>query len=191
MVFAYFYRLIPHALRPPNVVPIGAMGLYGGARYPLWQALLMPLLPLFLSDLALRYFLRVRAFDSLMTPLVYGSYCVYVILGRLLLRKSRSPGRIALVSAICSVQFYLITNFGVWYKWDLYPHTFAGLIACYAAGLRYLTFTVGGDLGFCAAMFAVHEWVKAYVTEEEELPAEALAAETEPAAKPQPEESAA
>src|SRR5437899_2945440 len=34
-------RLVPYGIRPPNFAPPGALGLYGGARAPLWQALLM------------------------------------------------------------------------------------------------------------------------------------------------------
>ena len=34
-------RLVPH---PPNVTPVGGLSLFGGARLPGWQAYLMPLL---------------------------------------------------------------------------------------------------------------------------------------------------
>src|SRR5690554_7475691 len=51
VVLAAFSRLIPH---PPNFTPIGAMALFGAAWFTnRFQALLLPLLALWLSDLAL------------------------------------------------------------------------------------------------------------------------------------------
>ena len=171
IVLAALYRLIPNGFRPPNLAPVGAMGIYGGARLPLWQALTMPLLIMVLSDFALWKLYGWRPFDAF----VYGSFVVYVLLGRLV-RHSRSPARIAFVTFIGSVQFYLITNFGFWYDNDTH-HTLTGLLSAYAAGLPFFPFTLGGDLAFTGLLVYVHDWVAKHLTEEADIPEELPAAE--------------
>lgn len=47
-----------------------------------------------------------------------------------------------------SLFFYLYTNFGVWLLWDMYPHTFAGLVQCYIMGLPFLRNNLVSDLIF-------------------------------------------
>jgi len=92
-----------------------------------------------------------------------------------LVRNTRSPARIAAVSLIASLQFFLITNFGMWYSYNFYPHTPAGLIECYVAGLPFLGFTVGGDLGFAAVLFGAYDWLPALVRGTKRVPVEEAA----------------
>jgi hypothetical protein len=183
IVLAALYRLIPAALRPPNLAPVGALGIYGGARLPLWQALTMPLLVMILSDLLLWHFYHFKPFDIF----VYASFMVYVLLGRLA-RNSRSRGRLALLALIGSIQFYIITNFGFWYDYDP-EHSWSGLVKAYIAGLLFLPWTMGGDLIFTGMLVGVHDWVEKHVTEQEEvpaeLPAEPIPADTETAHRPE------
>ena len=175
IILAALYRLIPYAYRPPNLAPVGAMGIYGGARLPLWQALTMPLLIMLLSDFALWRLYGWRPFDAF----VYGSFVIYVLLGRLV-RHSRSPARIALVTFFGSVQFYVITNFGFWYNSDTH-HTLAGLLGAYLAGLPFFPFTLGGDLIFTGLLVYVHDWVAKHLTVEDDIPEELPAVEEAPA----------
>ena len=51
VVGAAMSRLLPH---PPNATAVGAMALFGGAYFmQRWQALLLPLVAMWLSDLVL------------------------------------------------------------------------------------------------------------------------------------------
>jgi hypothetical protein len=111
---------------------------------------------------------------------VYGSYLVYVLLGRLLIGRSRSPLRIGGVTLLGAAQFFLITNFAVflrsavdpatipggaaWYQvmqpgtsWALnkYAANAAGLVACYSLALPFAWRTVLSDLGFTALFFGL------------------------------------
>src|SRR5262245_38398042 len=122
---AVVVRLVPH---PFNFTPVGALGLYGGARLRSWQALPLPLVPMALSDFTLWAVLRYPPFN----PFVYASFAVYVLLGRFLLSRTNSPLRIAATTAVGSLQFFLVTNFGVWLGSPTYPQTLEGLVACYA-----------------------------------------------------------
>lgn len=163
-VLSIVIRLIPYGMRPPNVAANGSMGLFGGARLPLWQAIPLQLAALIISDLLLRLIFGWQAFN----PAVYASFLVYLLLGRALLKDSRSPARVALVSFLGSLQFFLITNFFTWWgdgSTALLPYepTFAGLLTCYAAALPFLGFTIAGDLGFSAVLFGAEVWLHGLV----------------------------
>jgi hypothetical protein len=163
-ILAALVRLVPH---PSNLTPVGALGLYGGARLPLAQALLLPLSLMALTDLLLHYV--VYPGYPPFQPWVYASLGVNVFLGRLL-RHTESPWKIAVVTLLASLQFFLLTNFGTWLDGPLYPQTFAGLMTCYAAALPFygpnapppLGFfgnALLGDLFFTAALFGLHAWL--------------------------------
>ncbi len=150
-------RLLP---RPPNIAPISAMSLLGGARQPLWQALLTPLLVMAITDVLLLKFQALPAFD----PFVYGSFVAIALLGRWLLRDTRSLARIGGASLLASTLFFLVTNFGVWYMSRgkanaLYAPTLDGLLICYRQGLYFFGLTVVGDLGFCFVLFGAYDWL--------------------------------
>src|SRR5437660_1234417 len=104
-VLAAVLRLVPH---PPNMTPVTALGLYGGARLPLGQALALPLAVMALSDVILHYV--VYPGYPPFQPWVYVSLVVNVLLGRLL-RRTNSPAKVAAVALLASVQFFLLTNF--------------------------------------------------------------------------------
>ena len=64
-------------------------------------------------------------------------------------------------SLVSSIAFFLITNFGTWLMWDIYPKTGAGLISCYIAGIPFFKGTIMGDLFFNLALFgsfALAKW---------------------------------
>lgn len=163
-VLSVVIRLIPFGLRPPNVAANGSMGLFGGARVPMWLAIPLQLAALAVSDVLLLKFFGWSAFN----PAVYACFLVYLVLGRTLLMNSRSPSRLALVSFLGSMQFFLVTNFLAWYgdgslAKPMYEANLAGLLTCYAAALPFLGFTVVGDLGFSAILFGAEIWLHGLV----------------------------
>jgi hypothetical protein len=143
----------------PNIHAVGALGLYAGGRLPLWLAWLPSLAVMAGTDLVLQKLYAWTPFN----PWVYGSFFLYVLLGRLL-AGTRSPWRVGAVSVLGSVQFFVITNFGFWYHpiglaTPMYPPTMEGLIACYIAGLPFLGYTLVGDLCFTGAAFAAEAFL--------------------------------
>jgi hypothetical protein len=156
-VLAALVRLAPH---PPNFSPIGSVALFGGARLRGWQAYLVPLLALAITDpIRSRMEGGYPAYSS-GTIIVYGSFLISVFLGRTFLRNTNSPLRIASVVFAGSLQFYLITNFFVWFgAHDMYPQTLSGLAACYVAGLPFYGRTLLGDLFFSSVLFGVYALV--------------------------------
>jgi hypothetical protein len=135
-------RIVPH---PWNFAPIGAMALFSGAKVRDRRlAFLFPLLTLLAGDLFI-------GFHKLI-PIVYASTLVSVALG-FLLRARHALGRIAGVTLLGAIQFFLVTNFGVWMLLNTFPKTAAGLLACYIAGAPLFWNTLAGDALFVTLLF--------------------------------------
>lgn len=144
-------RLVPH---PPNVAPVTALALFAGAT--LGRRLFgffVPLAAMLISDTLLEL-LTGQGFHPLM-PVVYATFALVVVLGSWLKDRLR-VGRLALASVAASTLFYLTTNFAVWVSGTLYPHTAAGLLACYIAALPFYGLSLVGDLGFAALIFSAY-----------------------------------
>jgi hypothetical protein len=141
-------RLLPHA---PNFTPVGSVSLFGGARLRGWQAWLLPLVLMAVTDPLVGGY-------SVATPWVYASFLISVWLGRYL-RGSENALRIGGLCAVSSVQFFVITNFGMWLGTAMYPHTAGGLVACYVNAIPFFGRTLAGDLLYTGALFGLHAWL--------------------------------
>lgn len=153
-------RLIPHY---PNFTPIGAMALFGGAYLTKkWQAFVITLGALFVSDLAINLIIydRLVLLHS-MWLWVYGSFSIIILWGAKFLKKV-STASVIFSSLTASILFFVISNFGVWVvdPINLYPNTGTGLLACYVAGLPYLLGTIFGDLFYSAILFTLFEYAQ-------------------------------
>jgi hypothetical protein len=83
---------------------------------------------------------------------VYASFLVNVALGYWI-RDRRTTTRISAITLLGAIQFFLVTNFGVWAFLDGFPRTAAGLIACYIAGIPLFWNTLAGDALYAALLF--------------------------------------
>lgn len=135
-------RLLPH---PPNVTPLTAIALLGGATFPAAQAFLLPLAALALSDVFLGFHSTI--------PFVYAGFLATAAIG-LRLKAGRGPGRIAAACLASSVLFFVVSNLGVWFASGLYPRTGAGLSACFTAALPFFRNSLLGDVAFTALLFS-------------------------------------
>lgn len=153
VVVAALLRLIPH---PPNFAPVGGVALFGGARLRGWQAYVIPLAVMLLTD-PLRSLMEGHypAYSGT-TLVVYCSFLITVLLGRIFLRESSNIWRIASVAFLASVQFYLFTDLPSWWMDPIYGHTVNGLIACYVAALPFFGRTLLGDLFYSGVLFAAY-----------------------------------
>jgi hypothetical protein len=143
-------RLLPH---PPNFTPIAAMALFAGAYLTdRTLAFAFPLAAMLLSDLALGHF--VYGGKSLLhsQPVVYACMLCTVAIG-MLIGNRRSTVQVGSAALASSIFFYVVTNFAVWAGGNLYPHTGAGLAACYVAAIPFFRNSVIGDLAFAALLF--------------------------------------
>ena len=135
-------RLVPHAW---NFTPIAGMALFAGATFRNKKlAFAVPITAMLISDLILELVKPGYGFHSTI-PYVYGAFILITLFGYLI-RNNRKPAFIVGASIISTISFFLITNFGTWAAQNMYPHTAAGLIECYAAGLAFLNHNVTTDL---------------------------------------------
>jgi hypothetical protein len=136
-------RLIPH---PMNFAPIGAIALFGGAYFSSKRsAIAVPLLSIAAGDIF-------TGFHPLI-PYVYASFLMSVAIG-FWLRQRKSVPRIGAATLAGAVQFFLITNFGVWASSiGDYPKIMGGLAECYIAGLPLFWNTLAGDAFYVALQF--------------------------------------
>ncbi len=149
-------RVIPH---PWNFTPVGALCLFGGAYFTRkWAAFGVPLAALFLSDLVLavtHYNLR----SLLAMPSVYVSFALIVCLGMLLRGRQRLLS-VAAAAVAAALLHYLVTNFAFWALENFYPHTWEGLIACFAASVPYLQNMLCANLIYCGLLFGGFAWAQ-------------------------------
>ena len=142
LVMVALARILPH---PPNVTPVMALALFGGAAFADRRlALLLPLGAMLVSDLLIGLHLQMIS--------VYGALMLGVGIG-MLLRGRRRPLPVLGATLSASVLFFLITNFGVWLLDGLYPLTWQGLVASYTAAIPFFRNAMLGDLFFVAVLF--------------------------------------
>jgi len=146
IVLAAVSRILPH---PANVAPITALALFGGVHFSRRYSFLIPIAAMVVSDAVLGF--------SLESFWVYGSFLAIAGIG-LWLRSHRSIGAILGCSLAGSILFFIVTNFGVWvFSQVTYPHTLAGLTACYVAAIPFFRNTLIGDLVYVTSLFGVFE----------------------------------
>ena len=142
ILLAAALRLVPH---PPNFTPIGAMALFSGAylgRRAL--AFVAPLGAMLLSDALLGFYS-----GFWITYLAIG---LVVLIGWLALSRV-SPLLVGAAAIASSITFFLVSNFGTWALSGMYPHSGAGLAACYIAAIPFFQNTLAGDLFYATLLF--------------------------------------
>lgn len=164
-------RLLPHM---PNFAPITALALFGAVYLDRKWAFIVPIFAMLLSDYLLLYvnpfgtqlfnFSQLQPITALYhgtLPAVYASFLLSGLMG-LWLKSRKSPVNVVAIAALCSIQFFLITNAATWAIGSMYPHDLSGLLLSYIAGLPFLQGTLFGDLFYTCTFFGVYELARAY-----------------------------
>lgn len=161
IVAAAAFRLIsykyPYVLS--NFTPVGAIALFGGAYFTdKWKAYLVPLIALFLSDIALNYLYSSKwvLWDA-GSFWVYLSFAVIVFVGSLI--RKANVLNVFLASIVAVAIHWLMTDLP-WVNGNLYPHTFAGYMQSLAAAIPFERNMLLGDVVFCALLFGGFEFAK-------------------------------
>ncbi|MEK9169423.1 MAG: DUF6580 family putative transport protein [Patescibacteria group bacterium] len=150
ILLAIFARLIPHA---PNFAPIGGLALFSGSNFKNKIALLIPLVAMLISDIFLGFHSTI--------PYVYVSFIIIALIGSLI--KNNKWQSLLLASLTSSVLFFLITNFGVWASFNMYPKTINGLMQSYVMGLPFFRNTVLSDLFYSFSFFYGYRFLSNFV----------------------------
>lgn len=143
------FRFLPHTFS----FTMTAALLYFGARRSRREVLFaLPLLAA--ADLGLNFFVYHFPFsvDLLIT---WAWYAAMMLGAGTLLRQGAKLGKLAGASLAGSLSFFAISNFAVWLVWHMYPMTWQGLAACYAAAVPFFRYAPAVDLAFAAAFFGI------------------------------------
>ena len=156
LLLAVLSRVLPHLLHMTgaNVTMVGAGLLFFGANL---QRRSRALTLLAIAALAATdYWLTVYAYGypfhiASYTPtwLWYGAVCLCASVA---LHRKQSVLRVGVAALASSTSFFLLSNGVVW-RGHMYPHTAAGLGACYVAGLPFYRNDVASTLVFSAMFF--------------------------------------
>lgn len=168
VVATVILRLLPHM---PNFTPLTAIALFGGAYLGKRTAVILPLLAIILSDYLMLYIGPYSTgFNKFHSPsemfystilFVWGSFIISSLIG-IWIGKKRTAGRVAFGAILASLQFFIITNFGVWLLDGFYPFTLPGLLQSYVMGLPFYRGTFLGDLFYTGLIFGGFELSKNY-----------------------------
>lgn len=146
IVIGILLRFVPHI---PNATPVAAIALFGGVYLNRKQAIIIPLILMMVSDLF------IGTHDVMFYT--WGGFILIGFIG-LFVKKHKNIASIAFSSAISSILFYIVTNFGVWaVGW--YPHTMKGLIDSYVLGLPFLRIFLVSTLAYTAVFFGTYELI--------------------------------
>lgn len=146
------------AIAIPNLEPIGAAALFGGALLSSkYLKFLVPLLALFIGDVIIAS-LAPSFSAHLFSPTfiaIYVAFIAAVLIGKKVIGNTPKLKTVAGGAILSSVVFFIVTNFAVWMDptFALYPKTFAGLSACYIAALPFYKMTLLSNLLFSAIAF--------------------------------------
>lgn len=167
-VYTLAIRLAPYAMMslgiaidpqsnayPWNFSPALAFGLYGGALLTRRAAgLFAPAAVYLAGDLGI-WLLTGRADWAFYSyqPAVYGALMLCAACGWRL-RSDRTWTGVFGCAVLAPVLFFLITNFATWLGSGLFPQTFSGLVACYAAGLAHHRNLLVSTLLFSGLLFS-------------------------------------
>jgi hypothetical protein len=156
IVLAVLTRFIPHL---PNFSPVYGALLFGGAKMKKRDSVWFSALTLGASDFVLTKFIYHHniGWDELIQVAAF----VSIAMTGWILRKRFSVGRLAFACLAAPTAFYLISDFGEWLGLNGYPHTWNGLVACYAAAIAFQGRIFASTVLFAGILFGaqqIHAW---------------------------------
>ena len=137
LFLAALSRLIPHFDHSVafNFTAVGAGLLFFGSRRPRWQTVVavavMALMDVYLTTQVYVFPFHVSAYVT--TWVWYAAVC---LTGSALLRKVTALRVLAGVLA-SATSFFVLSNFVVWVGGGMYPHSVAGMMACYESAVPF------------------------------------------------------
>lgn len=142
----------------PNLEIVTASALVAAAFLGWRMALVVPIGIMAISDVIIG--------NTSILFFTWSAFAVIGLAGLALRRLKARPVRMVLgalgVGVAASLWFFAYTNFGVWLLSGGYPHTFAGLMQCYAMGLPFYRTMLLGNLVLVPAYFAVALLVRSH-----------------------------
>jgi hypothetical protein len=136
LLVAVLTRVIPHAGFFNFTAVTGAL-LYFGARRS-WREMILPLGVLMATDYYLTVFTYHYGFHWQGYVPTWAWYVAAMALGQILLHSKTTFVRVGAGALLGPTSFWLISDYAVWaLSGSMYPHTWAGLVACYEAAIPF------------------------------------------------------
>jgi hypothetical protein len=135
ILLAVLSRVLPHAGWWNFTAVTGGL-LYFGARRP-WREMLVPVAILMATDYYLTVFVYHFSFQWPAYVVTWVWYAMAIGLGQILLHAKTNLIRGAAAAIMGPTSFFLVSNYSVWAGSNMYPHTLAGLGACYVAAIPF------------------------------------------------------
>ncbi|WP_213804497.1 DUF6580 family putative transport protein [Granulicella sp. dw_53] len=164
LLLAVLSRILPHSFGTTSVgfTAVGGSLLFFGARRSRWQAAIAVL-----AMMATDYYLTVFAYHYPFHVSAYGVtwlwYAAVCLVGHQMLANKQTDGktagpsmlRVAGAVMVSSTSFFLLSNFMVWAGSAMYPHSAAGLAACYVAAIPFYANDVISTAVTAGALFGL------------------------------------
>ena len=127
----------------PNVETLTVVSLLAGAWLGGVYFFIVPLATVAISDM------YIGMGQDAIIIFVWSAWAVIGGLGWLL-RKSKRNFTFGLkltgMGLVASTFFFIWTNFGTWLTWNMYPHTWSGLVQCYVMAIPFFKANLLGNL---------------------------------------------
>ncbi len=156
LVVAVFSRFLPHIFSTTAIgfTAVGGGLLYFGARRSRWQTIIA-VLALMGADYYLTVFAYGYAWHTSAYLVTWAWYAGICLLGHQMLSGKPSALRVAGGVMASATSFFLLSNFAVWMGSVMYPHTAAGLSACYVAAIPFYANDVISTAITAGALFGI------------------------------------
>ena len=153
IVVAVVSRIIPHY---PNFTAMGALAFFGASRIKsIWGSLALVIATMMITDLVINNLVYPTGEFVLMysgSLFTYAGFAAYALLGR---KATNMKNGLALLAG-GSVAFFLLSNFGVFLSvYSVFPMTWGGLMATYAAAIPFYAPELISTALFSAMAYAV------------------------------------
>lgn len=161
IIFAIVTRFLPHQV---NLGMVTALAIFAGTYLPKKQAIAIPFVVRFVSDIFLGFF------SWPLMVAVYASHLVGVLFGFWIKRSEGTWSRTLKVVSSglgSALLFFFVTNSAFLYAPEQYAHTWDGVMLAYTNGLPFLRGTLIGDVGYTVVFFGAFSLVKYFKSKKE------------------------
>lgn len=155
LILAIATRFVPH---PANFTAIGAIALFSGLYLNKKQALALPMITMFVSDIFIGFY------SPYIMASVYIGFAFMVMIGQYLKNKIKF-GNILFGAIAGSTIFFLLTNTAVWAFGTMYTHNLSGLLESYYLALPFWRNELLGNLFYSGVLIGGYEMIKKLVPE--------------------------
>jgi len=143
---------------PSNLIPIFSVLMFFGACRPTREFGFAVL-----TLIGLDIFITTHHYGYKLAPdqaFTWIFYLVAVHLGAIVLGQKISRRRILGSSLLLSITYFAVSNFSVWFEWHMYPRTFAGLAACYAAAIPFFRNSIVAEVVCSVLLFSLARYTE-------------------------------